>query len=65
MGEFLTTKEIAEKLNVSVRRVRQYIENNQLKAEKIGRDYMVRENELKNIQINEKAGRPKKEAATE
>ncbi len=61
MGEFLTTKEIAEKLNVSVRRVRQYIENNQLKAEKIGRDYMVRENELKNIQINEKAGRPKKE----
>ena len=61
MGEFLTTKEIAEKLNVSVRRVRQYIENNQLKAEKIGRDYMVRESELKNIQINEKAGRPKKE----
>jgi excisionase family DNA binding protein len=61
MGEFLTTKEIAEKLSVSVRRVRQYIENNQLKAEKIGRDYMVRENELKNIKINEKAGRPKKE----
>jgi excisionase family DNA binding protein len=61
MSEFLTTKEIAEKLSVSVRRVRQYIENNQLKAEKIGRDYMVRENELKNIQINEKAGRPKKE----
>ena len=61
MSEFLTTKEIAEKLGVSVRRVRQYIENNQLKAEKIGRDYMVRENELKNIQINEKAGRPKKE----
>ena len=65
MSEFLTTKEVAEKLSVSVRRVRQYIENNQLKAEKIGRDYMVRENELKNIQINEKAGRPKKSAAQE
>ena len=63
MSEFLTTKEVAEKLSVSVRRVRQYIENNQLKAEKIGRDYMVRESELKNIQINEKSGRPKKEAS--
>ncbi len=65
MGEFLTTKEIAEKLNVSVRRVRQYIENNQLKAEKFGRSNMIKKSDAEKVTIHGKAGRPKKEAAKE
>lgn len=57
MSKLLTTKESAEKLGVSVRRVQALITKNQLKAEKIGRDYMIREKDLQNIKpgIN---GRP-------
>jgi len=42
----LTTKQAAEELGVSTRRVRQYVEDGRLKAKKIGRDYLVSDRSL-------------------
>ena len=55
----LTTKEAAEKLNVSVRRVQALITKGQLKAQKIGRDYIIDGQDLTRIKSG-KVGRPKK-----
>lgn len=57
--EYLTTKEVAEKLGVSLRRVQAMIEAGRLPATKFGRDYMIREKDLKLVE-NRKVGRPKK-----
>ena len=38
---FLTTKETAEALKISPTRVRQMLQDNVLKGEKIGRDWMI------------------------
>ena len=62
---FLTTKEVAEKLNISRPRVYQLIEEKKLIAEKFGRDYLVKESSLKNVEIHGKAGRPKKKNTQE
>lgn len=59
--EYLTTKEVAEKLGVSLRRVQAMIESGRLTATKFGRDYMIRERDLKLVE-NRKVGRPKKSA---
>ena len=42
----LTTHQAAERLGVSVRRVRQYIEDGRLKARKVGRDYLISKRSL-------------------
>lgn len=55
----LTTKEVAEKLGVTIRRVQALITNGQLPAKKFGRDYMIEETDLRLIK-NRKVGRPKK-----
>lgn len=39
--EYLTTGEVADRLGVSRRRVRQFIEAKRLPAEKFGRDYQI------------------------
>ena len=57
----LTTKEVAEKLNISVRQVQTLIQQNKLVATKKGRDWFVLESELENVQERKKTGRPKKE----
>lgn len=54
----LTTKQIAEKLNVSVRRVQAYIHMGRLRAERIGRDWMVTEKNFSKFKILP-IGRPK------
>lgn len=55
----LTTKETAERLNVSVRRVHQLIEEGRLPAEKMGRDYFIKDEDLKLVE-DRKPGRPPK-----
>lgn len=55
---YLTTKEVAEKLGVTVGRVRQMIADGQLPAEKIGRDNFIKETDLKLVK-DRKVGRPK------
>jgi excisionase family DNA binding protein len=56
---FLTTKEVAEKLGVSVGRVQQFIAEGRLPATKIGQTNLVKESDLKLIQ-ERKTGRPPK-----
>jgi excisionase family DNA binding protein len=57
--KMLTTKEVAERLGVSVRRVHALIQAERLTAEKFGRDYMIKEEDLKPVQ-DRKPGRPPK-----
>ncbi len=56
---FLTTKEVAEKLGVSVGRVQQFIAEGRLPATKIGQTNLVKESDLKLVE-NRKTGRPSK-----
>lgn len=56
---FLTTKEVAEKLGVSVGRVQQFIAEGRLPATKIGQTNLVKESDLKLVE-NRKTGRPPK-----
>ncbi|HEX7176697.1 MAG TPA: helix-turn-helix domain-containing protein [Pyrinomonadaceae bacterium] len=55
----LTTKEVAERLGVTPRRVLAMIQAEQLPAEKFGRDYMIKEKDLKLVE-DRKVGRPRK-----
>ncbi len=58
---YLTTNEVAERLGVTVGRVRQFVAEKRLPATKIGRDNLIAEKHLSKIQIYGKVGRPKKE----
>jgi excisionase family DNA binding protein len=55
----LTTKEVAERLGVSLRRVQAMITAGRLSAQKMGRDYFVQESDLKLVE-GRKSGRPPK-----
>jgi excisionase family DNA binding protein len=56
----LTTIEVAEKLNISVRQVQTLIKQEKLPATKKGRDYFVLETDVVNLPERKKTGRPKK-----
>lgn len=56
----ISTKEAAEKLGISVLRVQQLIWQERLPAQKIGRDYVIKEEDLKLVE-NRKVGRPAKD----
>ncbi len=57
----LTTKEVAEKLNISVRQVQTLIQQNRLPATKKGRDWFIKEQDLETVQERKKTGRPPKD----
>ena len=56
--KLLTTKEVAERLGVTVQRVHALLRTGRLPAEKMGRDYFIREDDLKLVQ-NRRPGRPR------
>lgn len=58
--KLLSTKEAAERLNISPIRVRQLIQDGKIKANRVGRDYVIDEKDLESVQTYGKAGRPKK-----
>ncbi len=60
MNNLIGTKEAAERLGVSLRRVQQLIELGTLPAQKIGRDYLIQEKDLSKVTIHGKPGRPQK-----
>jgi len=60
MIDLIGTKEAAEKLGVSLRRVQQLIELGTLPAQRIGRDYLIQEKDLSKVTIHGKPGRPQK-----
>lgn len=62
--KLLTTKEVAERLGVTVARVHALIREKRLPAEKMGRDYMLKEKDLKLVE-ERKPGRPRKAATKE
>jgi excisionase family DNA binding protein len=57
----LTTQQAAERLGVSQPRIYQLIGEGRLPAQKIGRDYLIDEKDLKLVE-NRKVGRPSKKA---
>lgn len=57
----LTTADVAERLGVTVPRVHALIRVGRLPAEKMGRDYFIKEEDLKLVE-NRKPGRPPKQA---
>jgi excisionase family DNA binding protein len=57
--DFLTTKEAAERLGITPRRVQALVTSGRLPAQKIGRDYLIKEKDLKLVE-NRKVGRPRK-----
>jgi excisionase family DNA binding protein len=59
----LTTKEAAERLGVTPRRVRALIAEGKLRATQVGRDYVIEERHLANVKTYGKAGRPFKNSA--
>ena len=58
----LTTSEVAERLGVSLRRVRQLIEEGRLPSQQFGRDHLIKESDLKLVE-DRKPGRPPKAKA--
>jgi excisionase family DNA binding protein len=61
--QLLTTKEAAAKLSVTPRRIVALIQSGRLPADKIGRDYLIKEKDL-DLVVNRKAGRPGKNQST-
>jgi excisionase family DNA binding protein len=61
MKDFLTTKQVAQKLGITPRRVQALIEVGRLPAQKFGRDYFIKEKDLRLVE-NRKVGRPKKDS---
>lgn len=57
--KLLTTNEVAARLGVTVRRVQAMIKDGRLDAQKLGRDYVVKESDLESVR-ERKSGRPKK-----
>lgn len=55
----LTTKQAAERLKISVNRVRQLIKSGRLPAESFGAAYMINEKDLAKV-MDRKPGRPAK-----
>lgn len=56
----MDTATAAKQLGVSARRVRQLIDSGRLKAEKVGRDWLIHKDALKAVAVR-KPGRPRKD----
>jgi excisionase family DNA binding protein len=61
MTELLSTAEAAKSLGVSVRRIRQLIDEGKIEARQVGRDYVIEARALVGVKVYGKAGRPPKE----
>lgn len=56
----INTKVVAKKLGVSARHVRRLIQNGQLSAQKVGRDWVISSEKVKAAKNRPPAGRPRK-----
>lgn len=57
--KLLTTKEVARLLNRTRQRIVQLIHDDQLPAEKIGRDYLIKASDLDGFELKKSSGRPR------
>lgn len=62
--KMLTTNEAANRLGVTVQRIHQFIKEERLPAEKMGRDYIIKDEDLKLVE-DRKPGRPPKQVKAE
>jgi excisionase family DNA binding protein len=62
--EYISTKEAAERLGLSIVRVQKLIRDKRLPAERIGRFYLIRESDLSLVE-HRKPGRPRKHPVRE
>ena len=62
MSVSLTTQQVAERLGVTVSRVRQLVLEGRLPAGKFGRDLVIKESDLKRVE-DRRPGRPPKNGA--
>ncbi len=58
-SKLMSVADVAERLNLSVQRVKQLIYNEQLLAEKVGNQWIIRESDLKDVE-DRLTGRPRK-----
>jgi excisionase family DNA binding protein len=58
--DYLTTKQVAEKLKVSVGRIQQLVAEGRLPSVKIGRDRFILEKDLELVRERKRTGRPPK-----
>lgn len=56
----LTTKEAADQLGISVRRVVGLISEGKIEAQRVGRDYVIEPRVLAAVKVYGKPGRPRK-----
>jgi excisionase family DNA binding protein len=56
MGDFITTKEAAKELGVTVRRVQALIRAGRLSAQKMGRDWIIRMVDLDKVRVRNQDG---------
>jgi excisionase family DNA binding protein len=56
---FLTTKQVADRLGITIRRIQALVTAGRLPAQKFGRDYMIKEKDLRLVK-DRKVGRPRK-----
>ena len=56
--DLISSKEAAEKLGLSLRRVQALITDGRLSAQKIGNSYVIRDKDLEVVKVR-KSGRPK------
>lgn len=61
MAKWLTTKEVAEELFISQRRVQALIKAKRLPAQKRGRDWYIKEDDLFEL-YNRQPGRPRNDS---
>lgn len=57
--KMITTNEAASLLGVTVQRIHQFISEGRLPAQKLGRDYIINDEDLKLVEVR-KPGRPPK-----
>ena len=57
---YLTAREVAEKLGVTVGRIRQLVAEKRLTAFKVGQTNLIKASDLVNVQDRKRTGRPKK-----
>jgi excisionase family DNA binding protein len=56
----LTTSQVADRLGITVRRVQGLISDGTLPAQRIGRDYLVKEEDVRLAEKRNPVGRPRK-----
>jgi len=61
MSKYFTTEDAAEYLGVTPSRIRQFILENRLKSEKLGRDHLIKVSDLEEFakEGKKKRGRPR------